>query len=125
MEVVKDFLGQDIRVGTVVVGSDGKGASLIFGEVISIHGDKDYPVVDIELLMSGGNFDKSWKMKKGTKKNLKVIKKIKEFCYNNGIRGEVENEFPYILALSDEQAEFVKEKIKREFIPKFKKYENK
>ena len=44
--VAKDYLGQEIAVGRLVMGADSKGAAIIFGEVVSIHGKEESPVID-------------------------------------------------------------------------------
>ena len=77
--VAKDYLGQEITVGRLVMGADSKGAAIIFGEVVSIHGKEESPVIDIKILMNGPTTDQTIITHQGViKKNLKITKFVKD-----------------------------------------------
>lgn len=121
--VAKDYLGQEITVGRLVMGADSKGAAIIFGEVVSIHGKEESPVIDIKILMNGPTVDQTIITHQGViKKNLKITKFVKDAShkFNEETKKwewvEVINEYPYIIALSKEQEQTIRERVNKEFI---------
>ena len=110
--VAKDYLGQEITVGRLVI-----------GEVVSIHGKEESPVIDIKILMNGPTTDQTIITHQGViKKNLKITKFVKDAShkFNEETKKwewvEVINEYPYIIALSKEQEQTIRERVNKEFI---------